>query len=241
MKEIPISATIRTESGKGSARRTRRDGKIPAVIYGPETNPMTLAIDAREFRAAMKSASGAGSIFDLNLDGKSSKAIVREIQRDPITSNVIHVDLFAISMSKPIHISVPVKYVGTPVGVKTDGGIMQVTMRDLEISCLPANIPDSVEIDVTELGIGDSIHVRDVSIPEAKIIAEGRRTMVVISAPTVIKAEATAEAEESEEGVEGEAEEAEGPTEGEAAAAAIESELPEKKTKRDRSERTDRR
>jgi large subunit ribosomal protein L25 len=245
MKEISIGATARTSSGKGPARQTRRAGNIPAIMYGPEIDPLPLTINEREFRAALRSASGGGSIFDLNVDGKSSKAIVRDIQRDPVTSNVIHVDLFAISMNKPISVRIPVKYSGLPVGVKTDGGIMQVTMRDIGVSSLPANIPEFLEIDVTELGIGDSLHVRDVEIPDCKITSELRRTMVVISAPTVVKAEVTEEAE-GEEGIEGEegaegATTEEGPTEGEAAAAAVEAEQSEKKPKKERKERTDRR
>ncbi len=187
----------------------------------------------------MKSASGGGTIFDLDIEGTSNKAIVRDIQRDPVTSNIIHIDLFAISMSKPISISVPVTYVGDPIGVKTDGGIMQVTLRELDISCLPANIPDTVDIDVSELGIGEALHVSDLSIPDVKVLTEERRTMVVISAPTVIKAEVTAEDEEGLEGEEGE--EGAEATEGEAAAAALEAEQPDKKPKKEKSEKTDRR
>jgi large subunit ribosomal protein L25 len=208
MREIPLSATMRTKRGRGFARQARREGKIPGVVYGPEIEPMALVVDEREFRAAMKSASG-GSVFDLNVDGVKNKAIVRDIQRDPVTSKVIHVDFHAISMNKPINVFVPISFIGTARGVKTDGGIMQTTMRELEISCLPANIPDKIDIDVSDLGIGDSVHVRDISIPEANILSEERRTIVVISAPTIVKAEVTAEeAEEAEEAVEEGAEEA---------------------------------
>ena len=200
MKEIPISASVRTERGKGVARQTRREGRIPAVVYGPDIEPLSLSVDEREFRAAMKSASG-GSIFNLTFDGQESKVILREIQRDPVTSRVIHIDFHAIAMNKPINVSVPIKFVGTARGVKTDGGIQQVTMREVDISCLPADIPDKVEIDVADLGIGDSVHVSELDIPNVKILSEGRRTVVVIAAPTVIKAPAAA-AEEGEEGVE---------------------------------------
>ncbi|MBU0984414.1 MAG: 50S ribosomal protein L25, partial [candidate division Zixibacteria bacterium] len=114
--------------------------------------------------------------------------------RDPLTSRVIHIDFHAISMNKPLNIDMPIKFIGTPIGVKVDGGIMQATMRELEIECLPADIPDSFEIDVSELGIGDSIHVRDLNIPNVKILAEARRTVVVISAPTVVKSDEAAAA-----------------------------------------------
>ncbi|MCP4684096.1 MAG: 50S ribosomal protein L25/general stress protein Ctc [bacterium] len=202
MKEIAIAATARPETGKGSARRTRREGNIPAVVYGPEIEPMVLAVPEREFRAAMKAADSS-SILNLNVDGKENRVILRELQRDPVTNKVVHMDFHAISMTKPINISLPIKFIGTPIGVKTDGGIMQATMRELEISCLPANIPDDFEVDVAELGIGDSIHVRDLEIPDVEILTPERRTVVVISAPTVIKSEDTEGEEEGEEGVEG--------------------------------------
>lgn len=216
MKEVTLEAVIRTESGKGSARQTRREGRIPAITYGPDTKPVGVAIDDREFRAAMRAGISGSTIFNLTIDGKSSKVILREIQRDPVTSNVIHLDFLTISMNKPIHVSIPVNYIGTPVGVKVDGGIMQVTMRELEISVLPSHLPETIDVNVEELHIGESIHVRDISVAEATILAEEQRTMVVISAPTIVKAAVDEEAEEGEEGVEGDEEAAEGDAEAKA-------------------------
>ena len=132
MKEIVMVARRRSESGKGAARRTRRDGYIPATVYGPETEPFGVAVEERQFRSAMKGAAGS-SIINLDVDGTQNKVVLRDIQRDPITSRVIHVDFHAISMNKPIHVAVQINFTGTPIGVKTDGGIMQVTMRELEI------------------------------------------------------------------------------------------------------------
>lgn len=204
MKEIAIAATRRNESGKGSARRTRMAGEIPGIVYGPETDPISVAVNQHDFSAAMKKADAA-TILNLTFDGQERKVIVRDMQRDPLTSRVIHLDFHAISMDKPINVSIPIKFVGTPVGVKTDGGIMQATMRELDIYCLPINIPDDFEIDVSELGIGESIHVSELEIPNVEIASEARRTVVTIAAPTVIKAATTdeEEGEEAEEGVEG--------------------------------------
>lgn len=220
MKEIAIAAMARPEIGKGAARKARRDGSIPAVVYGPEISPRAVSVPEKEFHAAMKVAHSS-SILSLSIDGEENKVILRELQRDPVTNNVLHMDFHAISMTKPINVDLPIKFVGTPRGVKTDGGIMQATMRELEISCLPADIPDRFEIDVTDLGIGDSIHVGDLEIPNVDILTSDNRTVVVISAPTVIKSETTAEEEEAEEGVEAaEGEEAEAaPAEGEEAEA----------------------
>jgi large subunit ribosomal protein L25 len=192
MKDISITASSRQAGGKGMARRTRGAGNIPGVVYGPEVKPMSITLSEREFRNALKTAGGThGSIFTLNVDGQASKVIVREVQRDPITSRLIHVDFHAISMNKPIKIEIPINLTGISKGVKSEGGIMQILMRDLEISCLPVNIPEHFEIDVSELGIGDSIHVRNLSIPNVDILSEPSNVVVVIVAPTIIKAEAT--------------------------------------------------
>jgi large subunit ribosomal protein L25 len=207
MKEIAIPANRREGLGKGPARRARFAGTIPAVVYGPEITPLSIAVREQDFRAALKAAGGESTIYTLMLDGQANKVIIREIQRDPLTSRIIHLDFHAISMNKPIDIRIPLHFVGTPKGVKSEGGIMQVLIRDLEISCLPVNIPEHVEIDVTELGIGDSIHVRNLNIPNVEILADASSTVVVISAPTIIKVETPIAAE----GV---------PAEGEAAAAA---------------------
>ncbi len=226
MREIPLAATLRTGTGKGVARQTRLSGQIPGVIYGPETTPTPVSVDEHAFRMAMKSATRS-SILSLQVDGKESKVLVREIQRHPVTSKVTHIDFHAISMTKPIHVSVPIHFVGTPVGVKVDGGIMQATMREVEISCLPEDIPERFEIDVSELGIGHSIHVGALQIPKATILGSSERTVVVISAPTIIKA-AVAE-------VPAEGEAAAAPVEGEEAAAE-EGEKTEKTDKKEKKE-----
>jgi len=193
MKEINITANARQTGGKGFARRVRGTGNVPAIVYGPEKQPTAIAVSERELRGALKTAGGVhGSIFTLNLDGQQSKVIVREIQRDPLTSRMVHVDFHAISMNKPIDIEIPINFTGLAKGVKSEGGIMQVLMRDIEISCLPVNIPEHFEVDVTELGIGDSIHVRDLSIPNVQILADPSNVVVVISAPTIIKVETPA-------------------------------------------------
>ncbi len=210
MKEVPISASRRESLGKGPARQSRMAGTIPAVVYGPDLEPIPIAIEERALRTAMKSSSGAGTIFNLDVEGNENKVVLREIQRDPVTSKIMHLDFHAISMTKPLNISIPIRFDGTPVGVKTDGGIMQITMRELEISCLPTDIPESLVVNVEDLGIGDSIHVRDVEVPKVQILSAEQRTIVVIAAPTVVKAEAAAEGEELEEGVEEGAEAAEG-------------------------------
>lgn len=214
MKEVSISAIRRESLGKGPARQSRMAGNIPGVIYGPELEPIPVAVEERSFRATMKASGGVSSIINLDVDGKINKVILREIQRDPITSRILHMDFHAISMTKPLHISIPIQLEGIAHGVKVDGGIMQITMRDLEISCLPTNIPEALVLDVSDLGIGDSIHVSDVTLDNVQILAAEQRTIVVIAAPTVVKVDEPTE-DELEEGAEEGAEAT--PAEGEAA------------------------
>ncbi len=220
MKEIAIAASRRPELGKGAARQFRMAGKIPCVMYGPEIDAMPILIGERDFRSAMKASAGESSIFTLNVDGSPNKVVIREIQRDPVTSKIMHLDFHAISMNRPIHIRLAVHLVGTAKGVKSEGGIMQVLLRELEISCLPTNIPEHFQIDVSELGIGASIHVRDIALPNVEILNDPSTTIVVISAPTVIKAEAAATE----------------PVEGEAAAAGAEGAAPTEEKKDEKKE-----
>ncbi len=210
MKEIVLAAETRAGLGKGPARQSRRDGRIPAVIYGPETEPKAIAIDQKTFKAAIRSVSGASTLIDLDIDGKKSKVIMREVQRDPVTSEIIHVDFHAVSMTKPINVAVPIHVVGSAIGVKRDGGILQINMRELEVLCLPNQIPERIDVDVTELAIGDSIHVKNLTLPEdINVVADSTRTVLVIGAPTVVKVDepteeelAAAEDEEAAEGAE---------------------------------------
>jgi large subunit ribosomal protein L25 len=210
MKDIALAAEPRVGKGKGPAHQLRGTGRIPAIVYGPETEPTQVAVEERAFRTAMKQAAGQSTLFTLSVDGKQNKVILREIQRDPVSNKVLHLDFHAISMNKPIHIAIPVHFTGISKGVKTEGGIMQVVMREVEISCLPTDIPEFVEVDVTELGIGDSVHISKLVIPNATILGEPTRTVVVISAPTIIKVETPAAVEGAEGVVAVEGEAAEG-------------------------------
>jgi len=185
MKEVTLAASIRTDTGKGASRQSRMKGNIPAIVYGPDIEPYQIEVSEKTLRAAVKEAHSTSSIFTLDVDGKISKVIIRDMQRDPVTSIVTHIDFHALSMNKPIHLTVPITIVGTAMGVKNEGGILQTTLRDLEISCLPENIPDQIEVNVTELGIGDSIHVKDLEVPNVKILTEKGRTVVVVAAPSI--------------------------------------------------------
>jgi large subunit ribosomal protein L25 len=195
-------------------------GDIPAVVYGPETESQSILVTEKAFHAALKAGSGT-TIFDVSVDGQSTRAILRDIQRDPLTSNITHLDFYAISDKRELHLRMPLTFVGTPKGVHDEGGILQIILRELEIYCLPTNIPDEVNVDVSALSIGDSIHVEQIEIPNVEILTDPERTVVTISAPTVLKTTAEGAEEEGVEGEEG-AEAAEGEEGAEAAEGAEE-------------------
>jgi len=209
MKTIPIAAEVREESGKGSARSTRREGRIPGVLYGQGEN-VRLSVDRKEFVKALHDAHGENVIFDVTLPGQTPlKSIARDVQHDPVTHAATHVDFQHIDMSQKIHVSVAVHLVGESEGVKNYSGILEHVSRELEVLCLPADIPSAIVVDVTSLGVGASIHVRDLPAVGFEILADGAQVVVHVAAPTV---EVTAQAAEAvpEEGAAEPAKAAEG-------------------------------
>ncbi len=210
MTTVAFNARSRKETGKGVARSLRRQALIPAVFYGPELDPVPLALRSRELARLISTAAGENILIDLNIeDGESTqshRAMIKEIQVDPVKQTILHVDFYAISMDKKISLEVPITLTGTAVGV-SEGGILQQVRRTLEISCLPDRIPEALEIDVSNLAIGDSLHVSDLEIPEGiEVLAEERLTVVTVVPPTKVE-EIEPEILEEEEGEEVEEEE----------------------------------
>ncbi len=206
MKTVTIDAMPREDTGKGSARSSRREGRIPGVVYGQGTN-IPLSIDRRNFIRALIAAKGENLIFDLTFPGKEPmKAIAREIQHHPVSRSALHVDFQHIDMSKPIHISVVVNLIGEPEGVKTFGGILEQPARTVEVSCLPDRIPSSIEMDVSQMLIGDSLHLSDLPADGIEFLEESLKVVAHVAQPTVD----VREDEEEGEGAEGEGAEGEG-------------------------------
>jgi large subunit ribosomal protein L25 len=186
----------------------------PAVFYGPEVDPVPLILQSRDLEKLITTGAGENILIDLNIeDGKSTqshRAMIREIQVDPVKQNILHVDLYAISMDKKISVEVPITLTGTAFGVSDEGGILQQTTRTLEVSCLPDRIPEAFELEVTALAIGDSLHVSDLEIPEGiDVLVEEQLTIASVVPPTAveeIEPEVLEEEEEEGEEVEEEAE-----------------------------------
>ncbi|MFH2034776.1 MAG: 50S ribosomal protein L25/general stress protein Ctc [Candidatus Zixiibacteriota bacterium] len=208
MEQIKLTAERREDSGKGVARKLRASGFLPGVLYGPEVDPIPITVNNKELDIYMRKYGGSNKLIELNVNSESEgrKVIIRDLQKDPIDGSLQHVDFYQVSMTKELNMNVPIILMGTPEGVK-NGGILQHIIRQLEISCLPADIPNNIEIDVTKMDIGDSLHVSSIVIPNVEILTNPSRTFATVVPPTVIKtkAETDAEAAEAAEAAEGEA------------------------------------
>ena len=163
--KITVTAEVRTSRGKNEARRTRRAGRIPAVVYGAFKDPVPVAVDPRAISAIIRSASGYNTIFDIEIPGhETTPAMLVDHQNDPVKGNLLHADLKRIDLTKRIRVAVPVLAAGEAKGVKIQGGLLELINRTLEIECLPNEIPDSFTVDVTELMLGQSIRASDVPV-----------------------------------------------------------------------------
>jgi large subunit ribosomal protein L25 len=199
MSTVELNAMPRTGTGTGSARKTRMEGLIPAVLYGEGEEPKSLTVNYKEFYSVIHTTAGENVILDLTVEGSGGacKAIVREIQYHPVRRDILHVDFQHISMTKEITVDVHIEVEGIPEGVTTKGGILELILREVEVECLPANIPDKIVVDVTELDVGDSLQVKDLQISEGRIVTDPDSTVVTIVAPTVVE-EKKVEVEEAE-------------------------------------------
>ena len=195
-----LKAAERTDAGKGPSRRLRGTGRIPAVVYGPEIQPVNCSIDQREFSAVV-SEHGRNAIITLNVDGGADghSTIIKEVQHNPLSGQVLHVDFHRISLTERLVVEVPVRSEGTPLGVRNDGGILEQLLHTVEVESLPTEIPDEIFFDVNEMVIGDSVHVSDLVVAgQAEIVTEGDRSVFVLVPPTV-RQEDEEEVEELEE------------------------------------------
>jgi len=187
MAVIPLKGARRTVLGKGGARKARAAGEIPGVLYGHGEEPVPVAIGARDFDLALRSHRGGNAIVSLALNGGEYTALVRAVQYDPMTHAILHLDFQHISLTETIEVKVGVHLTGIAVGVKDGGGILETILRELEVRCLPTAIPPSIEVDVSHLQIGDSIHVRDIQVPDVTILNDGGETVATVVPPTVME------------------------------------------------------
>lgn len=201
MDTVQLDSKARNKTGKGASRKLRSTGRLPAIFYGPEAEPIMLSIDYLELVRSLKGRPPENVIFDLRIDSngrsQSRKVMIKELQRDPVTRDYLHVDFCEISMGKEIEASIPIQLVNTPIGV-TKGGLVEHIRREFSVVCLPRDLVDAIEIDVSGLDIGDTLHVGDIALPPGLKSTEDKDlTVATVVAPTII-AEEEVEAEEVE-------------------------------------------
>lgn len=164
-----VEARPRQAGSKGQARRVRRSGMVPAVVYGAKKEAAAISLDPKVITRILHSESGHNTIFDLQFDGEHTKAMIVDWQYEPIKGALMHVDLKRIAMDERLRVEVPIMLVGDPAGVKIEGGILEQTLREIEVECLPGDIPSHIDVDVSQLVFGQSVRVRDLPHAEGKL------------------------------------------------------------------------
>jgi large subunit ribosomal protein L25 len=199
MASATLSATLRHDTGKGVARKLRQNGEIPGVIYGHGRESQSLTINAREFERLISRVAAASTVIELDLGGTTARSLIREIQRHPFKKLIMHVDFQEVVAGEMVTLKCPIVYVGTPYGVRTEGGVLDQIMHELTIMALPSQIPDHINVDISDLHVGKSIHVSDLTLPEGiKVVDDASATVCIIQASkagTTETTDATAEPE----------------------------------------------
>lgn len=190
MSVIPLSASRRETLGKGGARKARSAGQIPGVLYGHGETPVAVAVVAREFDVAMRAHKGGNPIVNLSVGGGEYTALIRDVQYDPLTHGILHLDFQHISLTEQIEVKVAIKLTGLPIGVKDGGGILETILREIEVRCLPTQIPSAIEADASMLAVGDSLHVRDLVVPNVTVLSDPDATVATVVPPTVMEEKA---------------------------------------------------
>ena len=211
MELIELKTNIRTTVGNGPARRLRQAGQIPAVLYGPKTESVLLSVNRNDFDLVLKKGRIGQIILNLviqnNGETYNRPAMIKELQVHPVSRKFLHIDFYEIDMDRKITAGIPIVTTGTSVGVER-GGILQIIRRELEVQCLPFEVPESIEIDITDLDMGDSVHVEDITLDgEVEFLSESNLTVVTVLTPKIEE-----EPEEEEEVEEEEAEKEDGET-----------------------------
>ena len=219
--ETNLIATVRENSGSAQSRRSRGQGNIPAVVYGLGMEPVSVEIDAREFTNALKTEAGSNVIFNLEIGKEKYTALAREIQKHVYRNEFLHVDFIQVDLSQTVDADVQVNFTGIPMGVKEEGGVVQTVNSTITITALPTNIPTSLDLDISELNVGDNLAAADVDLPEGVELANDEDDSILI---TITIPRAAVEEEEEIEGLEGEEVEGEEGAEGESSEETVEEE-----------------
>jgi large subunit ribosomal protein L25 len=199
MAEFVVEAEVRVEFGKNASRRLRATGKIPAVVYGRNFESARITVDPKRVTEVLASESGRNTIFTLRYGGKSTDVLIKEFQLDPLKGTLVHADFQHVSMDELMHFRVPVEVSGSSVGVKA-GGVLDLVLREIEVECLPGDVPDEISVPVDDLDIGDAVRVSELKLDSEKIRILTEPDLVVLTVvPPRIEEEAIAEEAEGAE------------------------------------------
>lgn len=197
---VQLNATARTPGRKKGAKALRNQGQVPAVIYGHGREPQSLAVAGVELGRLLEKIAPESTIVEVAIGGQKTKTLIREIQRHPIKQGILHIDFLEIHAGEKLRLEIPVHLVGTADGVRNQGGVLDQVLRVVEIEVLPEHIPEHIELDVSALVIGGSLHVSDLKIPNAEILTDGAITIATVSAPRAEEEATPAAAAEGAEG-----------------------------------------
>jgi len=196
MATASLNATIRNERGTGFARKLRQTGHVPGIIYGHGREPQSLAVNTREVEKLLSTISAGSTVIELSLDGATARTLIREIQRHPFKRHIIHIDFQELVAGEKVTVSVPLRFTGVADGVRNSGGILEETMHQVHVRVDPSMIPDHIDVDVTPLTIGHSVHIADLQLPEGvTVLDDASATVCVCTAPKAVVEEAAPGAE----------------------------------------------
>ena len=204
MAEKKLTGAPRDSTGKGAARKLRAQGKVPAILYGRGSDPVTIAVDSRELWHVLHTDAGMNVLIDLHVDGDRHLAMPKEVQRDIVRGEFLHADFIKISRTEKITVKVPIALVGESPGVK-EGGVVEHHLWELEVECLPTDVPESIEADISGLEINDALHVSDLRAPEGvEVLTPEEESVVTVVPAPILKVEEEEAIEEGAEPAEGE-------------------------------------
>jgi large subunit ribosomal protein L25 len=194
MAEVRLAADKRPETGKGSARRTRAAGRVPGVLYGQGMDPVSLSVDRRELVTALHSDAGMNVLLDIDIDGATTLALTKHLDRDPVRGTLLHADFIKVDRTQEVHVEIPLHFIGEAPGSK-EGGVVDHPLFQLHVSCLPGDVPESIEVDISSLNIGDSLRVQDLSLQGSYSILDDPESVVVSVVAPISEAELESDTE----------------------------------------------
>lgn len=201
MERVNLEAKVRAGTGTGQAKKLRRAGQVPAVIYGRGIDATTVIVDAKALRGALHTTAGMNVLIDLTVGDGAQAArtvMIKDVQRDIFRRDIIHVDFTTVNLTETVEAHVPIVFKGTPKGVTDDGGVFEAHLREVVVECLPTQIPERIEFDISDLPLGKSVHVSDLVLPgDVTLVSEPEEVVATVVAPRVIEEEVPAAAPEA--------------------------------------------